>query len=166
MINEIKKLSVISQISPIPTYPLTNMHSYLPWILLPLLKHPKADILREQAGTHSMDSLAPDVFDIKIVQPQALDEINEVISFEDLISEDIKLDFDLPEKSDALKDIPAKLTATGLKESFKAHETSEETNAIRANKKLRQPDFTQKLRGLTPAEKGYCSPFIYAVLRF
>lgn len=154
MINEIKKLSVISQMSPIPTYPLTNMHSYLPWILLPLLKHPKADILREQAGTCSIDSLAPDVFDIKIVQPEVLDKINEVISFEDLISQDIKLNFDLPEKSDALKDIPAKLTATGLKESFKAHETSEGTNAIRANKKLRQPDFTQKLRGLTPAEKG------------
>lgn len=154
LINEIKKLSVISQMSPIPTYPLTNMNSYLPWILLPLLKHPKADNLREQTGTCSIDVNAPDVFDIKIVKPQVFDKINQVVSFENLTYENIKLDFDLPEKSDALKDIPAKLTATGLKEGFKAHETSEDTTAIRPNKNLRQPDFTQKLRGLTPAEKG------------
>lgn len=154
LINEIKKLSVISKMSPIPTYPLTNMNSYLPWILLPLLKHPKADNLREQTGTCSIDVNAPDVFDIKIVKPQVFDKTNQVVSFENLTYESIKLDFDLPEKSDALKDIPAKLTATGLKEGFKAHETSEDTTAIRPNKNLRQPDFTQKLRGLTPAEKG------------
>ena len=154
MINEIKKLSVISQMSPIPTYPLTNMHSYLPWILLPLLKHPKADNLREQSGTCSIDINSPDVFDIQIVKPETLDRVNEVVDFKNLTSEDIKLDFNLPEKSDALKDIPAKLTATGLKESFKAHETSEGTNAVRPSKNLRQPDFTQKIRGLTPAEKG------------
>ncbi len=154
LINEIKKLSVISQMSPIPTYPLTNMNSYLPWILLPLLKHPKADNLREQTGTCSIDVNAPDVFDIKIVKPQVFDKTNQVVSFENLTYENIKLDFALPEKSDALKDIPAKLTATGLKEGFKAYETSEDTTAIRPNKNLRQPDFTQKLRGLTPTEKG------------
>ena len=154
--SELKKLAVIAQMSPFPTHPLTNMRSYLPWLLLPLLKHPKSDELRQMAGNTAItiDINAPDVFDVKIVKPQEIEKNEQIISFENITYSMPEINFELSPKCNALKDIPAKLTATGLKASFKAIETAEDTIGVRPNRNLRQPDFTQKIRGLTPAEKG------------
>lgn len=154
--SELKKLNLIAQINPLPTYPLTNMRSYLPWIILPLLRHPKAEPLRTLAEINeiSIDINAPDVFDFKVLTPEIIDCESEVLTFKDNNEELLQVNVDLPEECNALKDIPAKLTATGLKQSYKAVETAEETVQTRPNRSLRQPDFTQRIRGLTPAEKG------------
>lgn len=156
--SEIKKLNIIAKARPFPTYPLTRMRSYLGWILLPFMTHKNGKVVRDFLDNDDIciDSSVDDFFDIFIVKP-SVDENFDVIAFEqnDFKQLDIEIDFD-KSKNDLI-DIPSKLTATGLKESFKALETKEDTpyfDVLKNKRKFRQPDFEIAEKGLTPTEKG------------
>lgn len=53
-----------------------------------------------------------------------------------------------------LRDIPAKVTATGVKKGIKAQEAAQDTAPPPAEKTLRRPFFDRAIRGLTPSEIG------------
>ena len=139
----------------LPAYALAGMRSTLPWMLLPLLRHPAAGALRELAGcTFVPDFDAPDVFQIRVLTPETLhasEETDAVTLPEgDLPPVRPILCYDKP----YLQDIPAKLTATGIKRGYKAAEAAEDAPAPRPEVQLRQPMFDRQTRGLTPAERG------------
>ncbi len=107
------------------------------------------------AGFDGLPDLdAPDVFDIRVVTPEAL-EAGAAQADADQTEEErpvvnTRLDYVHP----YLQDIPAKLTATGVGQSYKAAEAAEDTPPPRPEVTLRQPRFAQEKRGLTPAERG------------
>ena len=149
---ELQKWATLARMDKLPAYALANMRSVLPWILIPLLRHPAAGCLRELAGcTLAPDFDAPDVFDIRVLIPEALHA---------------------PEETDALcpaSELPhcapcyamtnricrtSWLAATGVKRGYKAAEAAEDAPAPRPEVQLRQPMFDRQARGLTPAERG------------
>ena len=153
--SELQKWSILAQMDRLPAYALASVRSTLPWMLIPLLRHPAAGCLRELAGcTLAPDFDAPDVFDIRVLTPQTLHapEDAAVLKFEeeDLPPVHPVLCYDRP----YLQDIPAKLTATGVKRGYKAAEAAEETPVPRPEVQLRQPMFDRQMHGLTPAERG------------
>ncbi len=152
---ELKKWAILAQMNPMPAYALARMRSALPWIILPLLRHPAGGALRELAQFSGLpDTEAPDVFDICIVTPETNAHLPAPAPIQQTERPLPLVHTDLQYPSPALQDIPAKLTATGIKRGFKADEASENTPPPRPEAKLRQPRFAQEKRGLTPAERG------------
>lgn len=152
---ELQKWATLARMDKLPAYALANMRSVLPWILIPLLRHPAAGCLRELAGcTLAPDFDAPDVFDIRVLIPEALHAPEETgtlcLPEGELPPVRTMLRYDKP----YLQDIPAKLTATGVKRGYKAAEAAEDAPAPRPEVQLRQPIFDRQARGLTPAERG------------
>ncbi len=153
--SELQKWVTLAQMERLPAYALAGMRSTLPWMLLPLLRHPAASALRGLAGcTLAPDPDAPDVFEIRVLTPETLHASEETdaaaLPEGELPPVRPILCYDKP----YLQDIPAKLTATGIKRGYKAAEAAEDTPAPRPEVQLRQPMFDRQTRGLTPAERG------------
>ena len=151
----VQKWAVLAQMERLPAYALAGVRSVLPWLLIPLLRHPAAACLREMAGCDlAPDPQAPDVFTIRVLTPEALhaETAGQTPRFcsGELPPVDTVLHYDKP----WLKDIPAKLTATGVGRGYKAAEAAEDTPPPRPEMRLRQPTFDRQARGLTPAERG------------
>lgn len=152
---DLQKWATLARMDRLPPYALSRMRSTLPWLLLPLLRHPAGDALRQMAGFDGLPDLdAPDVFDIRVVTPEALEagaaQADTNQTEEERPTVHTRLDYVHP----YLQDIPAKLTATGVGQSYKAAEAAEDTPLPRPEVTLRQPRFAQEKRGLTPAERG------------
>ena len=110
---DLQKWATLAQMDRLPPYALSRMRSTLPWLLLPLLRHPAGDALRQMAGFDGLPDLdAPDVFDIQVVTPEALEagatqaDANQIEEERPVVN--TRLDYAHP----YLQDIPAKLTAT------------------------------------------------------
>ena len=101
-----------------------------------------------------MDGHAPDHIQFYCCKPEDLTEMEQAQETEVQFAELPSVPPALVYKDSILADIPAKMTATGLKKGYKAAETVEETKAERPAIELRRPDFEQRVHGLTPAERG------------
>ena len=152
---QLAALSRLADLPELPPYAMGSVRAPLAWLLAPLLRHPRANALRSLAGQPApLDVHAPEGIAFHLRTPAqltgALAEPTEPAAFADLPPVPDALDYPCA----VLADIPAKLTATGLKKDYKLAETAEDTRPARPAPTLRRPDFTQRKHGLTPAERG------------
>lgn len=152
----LQKWATLDRMPKLPPYALAEMRSSLPWMLLPVLLHPAGGALRDMAHFDGLPDLnAPDVFEVRVVTPENLQGSAKILP--QIAQETVALPpvcVDLPYDAPYLQDVPAKVTATSLKHSYKAAEAAEDTVPPRPEVTLRQPRFAQRTRGLTPAERG------------
>lgn len=149
------RLGRLVALGELPAYAMGGIHTSMAWLIAPLLRHPCAGALRAYSEEQiEIDVQAPDSIKFYCCTPDDLTKMEK--------KEEVAIQFaELPcvppalvyEKS-ILADIPAKMTATGLKKGYKSAETAEDTEQVRPAPALRRPDFEQHAHGLTPAERG------------
>lgn len=117
---------------------------------------PDALPLREQLSRlPELDNDAPRCFTVRMVAYQGQDaqqaetSVGQFVEREPLQAPELK-----SYAADALRDLPSKLTATAITESFQAQEASEQTPPPKQQAELRRPFFEREARGLTPSEIG------------
>ncbi len=145
---------------PLP-YQMARVNNFLDWVLTALVRHPNAVHLREAAGYPvAPDGSLPELLSFSLRDGAALLARTGETQAEVIAWRPDELP-DVPGLLDAacnvMIDLPAKLTATGMKTDFKSQETAEETAPPRAKTErpaLRRPDFDRARTGLTPAERG------------
>lgn len=153
---KLEKWAAISALRPIPPYALSGANQYALWMAVPLLRHPDALPLREQLSRlPELDNDAPRCFTVRMVAYQGQDaqqaetSVGQFVEREPLQTPELK-----SYAADALRDLPSKLTATAITESFQAQEASEQTPPPKQQAELRRPFFEREARGLTPSEIG------------
>lgn len=153
---QMEKWASIASLDPIPSYALSSANQYALWLSVPLLRHPAASSLRKLCERPpELDVYAPECFTIRIIryqcpeEQQILEENRHVENFKQLEAPELK-----PYAHDALRDLPSKLTATAIPESFRAVEAQEDTQHLWQGIRFRRPFFERNTRGLTPSEIG------------
>ena len=151
-----EKWAAIASLDPIPSSALSNVNQYAVWLGIPLMRHPNATQLRSLCSRlPEMDVHAPDCFTVQVVPYQGTQQ--EVLQQQDIQFSDMER-MEAPQlqpyKQDILRDLPSKLTATAITDSFKAQETQEQTTMPQQQMELRRPFFERNARGLTPSEIG------------
>ena len=151
-----EKWASVASLQPIPSYALAGQNQYAVWIGVPLMRHPQAIELRQLCSqAPEMDLDAPDCFIVHVVPYQHIDGSmwhepdGQFAEREKLTAPELK-----PYAQDVLRDLPSKLTATAMTDSFRAQETQEETKQPVQHVELRRPFFDRSARGLTPSEIG------------
>lgn len=153
---QVEKWAAIAVLDPIPPYALSGANQYALWLGVPLLRHPKAEGLRELcARLPEIDIHAPDCFTVQVIPYQRQEDM-EITLERGHVEERRRLEAPVlkPYAADALRDLPSKLTATAMTESFRAAEAQEETKPPKRDTSLRRPFFERDARGLTPSEIG------------
>lgn len=156
-ISALKKWAPLASMDKIPPYALGAARSTALWLLTPLLRHPAAGTLRQWADvTLAPDANAPLQIEFSCVRAEecggAVQKITAQAS--DPLESALAVQPALQYTADFLCDIPAKMTATGVKQGFKAEEAAEQAPPPKRDKALRRPYFDRKARGLTPSEIG------------
>lgn len=153
---QVDKWAAIAVLNPIPPYALSGANQYALWLGVPLLRHPNAVELRKRCSRPpELDLCAPDCFTVQMVPYQRAEERElqlergHVEQRERLTAPALK-----PYTADVLRDLPSKLTATAIAESFRAAEAQEDTKPPKQETSLRRPFFDKQARGLTPSEAG------------
>ncbi len=160
MESSLKKWKALAEQETLPPYALGASRSSALWLLAPLLRCAAAAPLREMANvTLAPNPKLPDCFAFTYIraseiQPIALDGCAERQE-EQKAKSVVEIPAEIVYDKAYLKDIPSKITVTGLKKSLKAQEAAEGTpSAPIEEKNLRRPFFDKALRGLTPGEIG------------
>ena len=156
--NTLKKWAPLAEEERIPPYALSVARSTALWLLAPLLRHPNAGALRELAGVTLAPAPAlPACFTFSCLRAGELPEARPVQPSQAARerAETLNARPELTYTHAFLQDIPAKLTATGVGQGFKAEEAAELASPVRAAERtLRRPFFDRAARGLTPSEIG------------
>ena len=139
-------------------YLMARVSSFLEWILSALIRHPAAVRLRSAGGYPVVpDPNLPEQIAFSLRHASEIladtgEQEDAVVKWE---AEEIpEVPEDVSVGNNIMIDLPAKLTATGMKTDFKSAEASEETVSQRPCPELRRPDFDRAKTGLTPAERG------------
>ncbi len=151
-----EKWAAIASLDPIPPYALAGANRYALWLCVPLLRHPNAAPLRELCSEPpEMELDAPDCFAVHIV-PYRRQEQTEHPNVQGTFSDIERMEAPQlrPYAADVLSDLPSKLTATAIIDSFRAQEAQEDTLPPKHSGPLRRPFFDRNVRGLTPSEIG------------
>lgn len=155
---QIARLGRLAALGELPAYAMGGVHTSMAWLIAPLLRHQQAADLRAYSEEQiEIDGKAPDTIQIHCCVPDDGTEIEQTERTEiqlDTLHELPEVPAPLVYEKSILADIPAKVTATGLKKDYKSAETVENTTGVRPKPELRRPDFEQRLHGLTPAERG------------
>ncbi|MDO4173351.1 MAG: helicase-exonuclease AddAB subunit AddA [Eubacteriales bacterium] len=153
---QVEKWASIAALDPIPPYALSGANQYALWLGVPLLRHPSAIALRELCAQPPAPAPgAPDCFIVRLIPYrraedwEAQPERGHVAQPRHMEAPVLK-----PYAADVLRDLPSKLTATAVAESFRAAEAQEETAPPKQESSLRRPFFEREARGLTPSEAG------------
>ena len=151
-----EKWAAIAALDPIPPYALAGANQYALWLGVPLLRHPGAGELRALCTRMpEMDVHAPDCFCVRVVPYRRQEELETVPERGVFVQrESMQAPALRPYAADALRDLPSKLTATAITDSFRAQETQEDTAPPKQSAELRRPFFDRAARGLTPSEVG------------
>lgn len=151
-----EKWAAIAALDPIPPYALAGANRYALWLCVPLLRHPGAAPLRALcAQPPELTVDAPDCFSVRLVpyrrqEPAAAAETPGVFAnAPQLEAPELR-----PYAAEVLSDLPSKLTATAITDSFRAQEAQEDTAPPKHSAVLRRPFFDRDARGLTPSEIG------------
>ena len=154
MAARLEKYADMARSQPLSPYEMGRAPDFLQWILAPLIRHPAAEALRACAPDLTPDPDAPAGIRFALHRPEDFAQAEaapaEHAQADGLPAVPGPLDY----PGAALADLPAKLTATGMKEDFKSVEAAEETRPPRPKPALRRPDFDRARTGLTPAEQG------------
>ena len=151
----LEKWARLAAMERLPDYAMGAVRGPLAWILAPLLRHPAAACLREYVDIDiPLDVDAPEVFEVEIRQPENCTAGAEaVLPKEDSsVKGELTVAPALEYPAAFLADLPAKLTATGIKHTYKAEEAAENTPPPPREVKLRRPFFDEK--PLTVSERG------------
>lgn len=158
-LSTLKKWANLAVYDKIPPYALGAARSSALWLIAPLLRHPKAQSLREAAECTALSPRTdlPDCFDFSYIESHTItQQKSERETSANMLSPDavptLPPAFVYPHEF--LQDIPAKATATGLKQDYKSQETAEDTLLAVEKKPLRRPFFEQTAQTLTPSEIG------------
>lgn len=152
---DLEKWARLAAMDRLPDYGMAKVRTPLAWILAPLLRHPAAECLRERVNTFvPVDADAPDVFAVEILRPgQAARQSDTAeTAAEETEESGLAVAPALVYPAAFLAELPAKLTATGVKRTYKAEEAAEDTPPPPKEVKLRRPFFEEK--PLTAAERG------------
>ena len=156
MEKQVEKWAAIASLDPIPAYALSGANQYALWLAVPLLRHPNAAALRQMCSQPpQLEAFAADCFTVTAVRyaPQEHNEQKQQVNtFADMPT--VTAPVLKPYAADALCDLPSKLTATAITDSFQAQETQEQTAPKQQERALRRPFFDRSARGLTPSEIG------------
>lgn len=151
-----EKWAAIASLDPIPPYALAGANQYALWLGVPLLRHPNAAPLRALCTQPpELEVHAPDCFAVRVVPYRRYDAAEQAEAeghFSGL--PDLQAPVLRPYAADALRDLPSKLTATAITDSFQAQEAREQTQPPRQDTALRRPFFDCAARGLSPSEIG------------
>ena len=156
MEKQVEKWAAIGALRPIPPYALSGANQYALWLGVPLLRHPSAIELRKLCvRPPELDVDAPDCFIIRAV-PYQRPEDRELTGENGHVEQPERLEAPVLKSyaRDALRDLPSKLTATAIPESFRAVEAQEDTRLTPQETSLRRPFFERESIGLTPSEIG------------
>lgn len=151
-----EKWAAIASLDPIPPYALAGANQYALWLCVPLMRHPNATQLRALCSQPpELDVYAPDCFAVRLV-PYRRQEGVELAEVHGTFAESERLEAPVlrPYAADVLSDLPSKLTATAITDSFRAQEAQEDTQPPKYSTELRRPFFDRDARGLTPSEIG------------
>ncbi len=158
--SSLKKWKALAEHETLPPYALGASRSSALWLLAPLLRCTAAAPLREAANVIlAPNPKLPDCFAFSYlrageIQQLLFEEQVEVEQVSEAVNE-VEIPQEFVYDKAYLKDVPSKLTVTGLKKTVKAEEAAEGTPKIRLEEKsLRRPFFDKALRGLTPSEIG------------
>jgi ATP-dependent helicase/nuclease subunit A len=118
--------------SAIPDYTLATVHSYLDWLMLPLIRHPAADpVTRDIPLRFSPDFDAPKSIHFRVLRAMTEEAAAPSAEVDTAQVPDTAAP-SLPAVEPALiysasflQDLPAKVTATGRKRGFQAEEAAE-----------------------------------------
>lgn len=150
---QLQRWARLAAMDRLPDHAVATVRTPLAWVLMPLLRHPAADCLRECVQTVvPVDAGAPDVFDIMVCEPQEAAERAAEEAAAETAADVPEISPELDYPAAFLAGLPAKLTATSVKRTFKAEEAAEDTPPPKREAKLRRPFFEKK--PLTPAERG------------
>lgn len=156
--SSLKKWARLAQKEQIPPYALGAARTTALWLLTPLLSSPAAQSLREMADISvPLRTDLPDSFVMYCDDASKMQENNWQLDVSNEQPPQVLLDAapELTYENEFLQNIPAKLTATAVKDGFKAEEAAEGTIPIRLQEKtFRRPYFDKQKRGLTASEKG------------
>ncbi len=158
--SSLRKWAPLAQEERIPPYALGAARTTALWLLAPLLRHPQAQPLRDLAEVRlTPDPELPACFSFACVRAQTEEQTQQTEAAAAPVQEQRESELCVPSaqpyKAAYLQDIPAKLTATGIKKGFKAAEASEDAPpAMQPERVLRRPFFDRAARGLTPSEIG------------
>lgn len=156
-IASLKKWSALAEMEQIPPYALGAARTTALWLLTPLLRHPNAHALREWVDAVLVpDPIAPKNIDFFCYRADALREFKPLIGTTQQREDSRVLQVHpfIQYEGAFLQDIPAKLTATGIRQGMQAEEAAEGTPVRSREKELRQPYFEREVRALTPSEIG------------
>lgn len=151
----LEKWARLAAMERLPDYAMGAVREPLAWILAPLLRHPAALCLHEYVDIDiPLDVDAPKVFEVEIRRPENCTEEVETVPMEESGNEVGKLTVApaLEYPAALLADLPAKLTATRIKHTYKAEEAAENTPPPPRKVKLRRPFFEEK--PLNISERG------------
>ncbi len=151
-----EKWAAIASLDPIPPYALSGANQYALWLGVPLMRHPRAGALRALcAQPPAVETNAPDCFDVRVV-PYERRDAERMPEAEGTLADTPLYEAPTlrPYAADALRDLPSKLTATAISDSFQAQEAQENTQPPRQATALRRPFFDRAARGLAPSEIG------------
>lgn len=151
----IAQWSALAMYERLPEYALAAAGTPAMWLIVPMLRHPNAEALRECCPElPPLDPNAPKHLRVQLISYHDIDVQTEQMGLHQDKADDLppipeEYSYPVPE----LAQIPSKLTATALTGSFRAQEAQQGT-AHKAERTLRRPFFDQAKRGLTPSEIG------------
>ena len=151
----LEKWARLAAMERLPDYAMGAVREPLAWILAPLLRHPAAACLREYVDIDiPLDVDAPEVFEVEVRKSESCTVGAEKVPIEESGSAAGELTVAPPLEYPAafLAELPAKLTATRVKHTYKAEEAAENTPPPPREVKLRRPFFDEK--PLTVSERG------------
>lgn len=173
----VAKCAVLAEMEKLPAHALASARTPAMWLVVPLLRHPAGEALRREAGVSvpiKMDMLpavhnTADVFQVSVVQggnlePAGLEALAGKTDKERQEAFSANPELQYPDAF--LSDIPSKITATSITNSFKAEETQENAERPPMEKTLRRPFFDKQKRGLTPSEIGIAHHMFMQFARF
>lgn len=153
LVSQLQKWASLAAMERLSDYAVGAVRTPLAWICMALLRHPAGECLRDAAqAVVPVIASAPDVFEVSISTPQQIGTRDAVLEEPEVQAELSEITPELHYPAAFLAELPAKLTATSVKRTFKAEEAAEDTKPPRRERTLRRPFFEQK--PLTSAERG------------
>lgn len=162
----LKKWAVAAAFSELPSYAISSVQSMGEWLLAALLKHPNGSELQAYAGVQCpLYSKEKESWKVHIIKPEeiAVGPYAREIHREEEREITACPEFIYPYEE--LTKLPSKLTATGIRNTFRSEEAAEDT-PMASSFTMRRPRFDLEEKGLTAAEKGIAHHLAMQFMRY
>lgn len=160
--------STMNSVEKIAPFETIKAKTYLDWIGIAMVKHPKGNVLREIADidVENIDFKDESMWNIQIWNKGTI--LGEI---EEIKVEEEREDIDLKENENIYKEeierrlgyiypytysssMPANISVSDLKKQYYNEEENDSVSNIYKTETLKKPKFLQEDKGLSPSEKG------------